>query len=322
MLKALLLSLTTTALAVMATAQINLVPNGSFEDTVDCYVPTQCTLLKAAHWRNPTSSTPDMWDCDLDRVCGYAMDTVAPTIMGWQSAYEGIRFAGWLLWDGPGNPSCEYAMVRLQAPLVQGQAYVVSLKYSLADGYMYALDHIGAWLGIDSLNSASQYSLEVDPQLRLRDPWSNYLSEQHDWGTVRDTLVATGGEQWLVIGNFDTDEDVDAEVVNPESILPSTYYFFDDVSVVPLAVAGVAEAGPSAWWDGSRLNLMGKFTDGPVEFLLWDAAGRLLERSEVWLGAGKTIPVRASLRSGLYIAQVRGHGAFFAVKFVKEEGGL
>ena len=48
----------------------NLVPNGSFEDTVDCYVTTQCLLLEAVHWRNPNLATPDLYDCDTVRVCG------------------------------------------------------------------------------------------------------------------------------------------------------------------------------------------------------------------------------------------------------------
>lgn len=322
MLKALLLSLTTTALAVMATAQINLVPNGSFEDTVDCYVPTQCTLLKAAHWRNPTPSTPDVWDCDLERTCGYVMDTLAPGPLGVQSAFPGKRFAGCLLWDGPEAPVRDYAMVRLQAPLALGTSYLVSLKYSLADGYMYAVDHIGVWFGVDSLNSSSPLRLAVEPQLRLRSPWSSHLIVQDEWEFISDTLVAAGGEQWMVIGLFDADEEVDAMVANPESIAPSAYYFFDDVSILPIEEVGIAEDGLEAWWDGNRLNLAGRFRSGPAELMLWDVAGRLLERSSARMQEGALISFNVSLRPGVYVVQLRTQGTVVRLKFVKEEGGF
>lgn len=323
MLKALLLSLTLFALAGMSTAQ-NLVPNGGFEDTVDCYMPTQCTLLKAAHWRNPTSSTPDVWDCDLDRACGYEMDTLNPGPTGSQSAAPGKRFAGYYLWDGPDAPVREYAMVRLQAPLISGHPYEVSLKYSRADGFMYAIDHIGVWFGMDSLNSPHPYRLEVAPQLRLRSIWDNHLLEQDEWETISASMVAAGGEQWMVIGLFDAEEEVDAIVANPGSVAPSAYYFVDDVSVVPVEDVGITEAGSGAtvWWTGSRLNSLEGFKCGLTELMIWDETGRLLDRSVVWIQEDGAIPIDTQLRPGFYVVQLQIQGTVLRFRFVKEEGGL
>ncbi|MCW5900590.1 MAG: hypothetical protein KIT10_15095 [Flavobacteriales bacterium] len=275
-------------------------------------------MLKAAHWRNPTTSTPDVWDCDLDRICGYAMDTVAPGPLGAQAAYEGLRFAGCYLWDGPGSMVREYAMVRLHAPLVAGQAYEVSLRYSRAEGFVYAMDHVGAWFGTDSLQALSPGRLDVQPQIRLRSPSTSHLLEEDSWEHIKDTLIASGGEQWLVIGNFDLDEDVDAAMANPSSPYPNAYYFFDDVRVQLLTGSGIHEASPSAWWDGTGLNMMGRYNATQVEYFLWDASGRLLEHFSLMLQQGMRIPVNASLRSGMYIAQFRGYDLSMTLRFVKE----
>src|SRR5690606_15031506 len=115
------------ALAAMATAQ-NLVPNPSFEDTVNCSVPTQCTLLKAQHWFSPTLSSPDLVDQDTARLCGYAIPGVGT---GYLPPKAGFRMAGEYFWDGPfGGPAREYMMTPLIEDLTQGAEYQISLWYA------------------------------------------------------------------------------------------------------------------------------------------------------------------------------------------------
>ncbi|MFZ1333309.1 MAG: hypothetical protein WAR83_14030, partial [Flavobacteriales bacterium] len=97
MLKTLLLYFTTLAFVATTMAQ-NLVPNPSFEDTMNCDIETQCMLLKAAEWYNPNTGTPDLFDADLDRSCGIPLDALPVTSD--PEPRTGLRMTGALQWFG------------------------------------------------------------------------------------------------------------------------------------------------------------------------------------------------------------------------------
>ncbi|MFZ1660042.1 MAG: T9SS type A sorting domain-containing protein [Flavobacteriales bacterium] len=306
-------------LAVEATAQ-NLVPNGSFEDTVNCDVSTQCSLLKAMHWYNANWGTsPDVWDVDLDRSCGYPMDPSNPEEIGFLNAQDGTRYAGEYFWDGPGNSGNEYAMVQLTEPLVAGQAYRMSLYYSLSN-FALAVDHIGVWFGTDSLHGNTPGRLDEVPQLKLRDPLHTYLTVDDAWVQLTDTLVAAGGEQWMVIGNFDEADSINGITVHPGNYLIA-YYFFDNISLTRVSDVGIDEVKTNVWWNGKGISINAA-RNGPLHLSLWDMSGRMLATSEWEQGRTTGNWPGPPLSDGVYILRIQGGGRNQAVKFVKEEGGL
>lgn len=277
MLKALLLLLMNLALAAMAMAQ-NLVLNGSFEDTLNCEISTQCTLLKAKHWRNPNTATPDTWECDLDRACGSLMEPTGSNAPYFQTSYDGSRHAGIYLWYGPGSSNTrEYLMTQLEAPLDAGVEYTVSL-WQVRRRFRYAIDHIGAWFGPDSLFEATPNWLSVSPQVRLRHPVEPYLVEGDNWEQLADTFVAIGGEQWMVIGNFDPAGTVDGIDLSPEgSPVSYAYHFIDEVAVVPVETGtGISSAQlqihrqSDGWW------LQWPIDTFPDRLRIYDAIGQLI----------------------------------------------
>lgn len=329
MLKALLLSLTTTALAGMATAQINLVPNPSFEDATICdSLPPQeyeYMLGLARPWFSPNTATPDIYDCDLDRRCGVPMDPddlQGVMVQGFQLAQHGDRFAGAYQWFGPGVPpeqdTREYLMIRLTAPLVGQQTYRISLWYSRAEGYSYAIDHIGVHFGMDSISVNHPTVLEVMPQVHLRDPLSTYLAEGNAWVYLADTFIATGGEQWMTIGTFEGSDQVDGIEATPSSY-PVAYYYFDAISVEPLDGTGIEEW--NVWYAGGDMLGLDWQAGSPLEHVcVMDLSGRVVvERSFRWQQGGHALGLPHHLTAGLYIVEGISAGRRWVAKFVKEE---
>lgn len=320
MLKALLLLLMNLALAVMATAQ-NLVPNGSFEDTTSCELPTQCTLLKASHWYNPNTATPDLYDCDLDRGCGSPMDPDIGT--AYQPSFDGLRHAGAFFWYGSGGGNTrDYMMTRLSGAMESGGSYRVELSYSRRRFYhQLAIDHIGVWFGMDSLFEPQPDRLDVTAQVRLRDADSSYLAVGGEWAMLADTFVAQGGEQWMVIGNFDVAGSVDGIVAEPTGIQLSCYYFIDAVSVTPLEPTGIADQGLAVYWNGSAIAILSQGSRDIDRVVLYSASGQLLYQrlgrlTGPWIEW--TLP---ELADGLYLLVAETRSGRLARKFIKGEGG-
>lgn len=321
MLKALLLPLMTLAPAAMATAQTNLVPNPSFEDTLSCNTFTQCTLLKAEHWRNPNLATPDVFDCDLSRECGITMD---PTSVNnppgyYRPAYQGQRFAGGYFWYGTGSSNTrEYLMVQLSESLLVGQAYEVGLHYVLPTSYRYAVDHIGVWFGPDSLFASTSWWLPVSPQLRLR-PTGGGFVQSPDWAELADTLHAQGGERWMIIGNFEEAADVVGATVNPDGLDPHAFYFIDQIRVVPLT-QGQSVPDLVGGWQANLLWLRWPANLKPDAILLADMAGRIvLETSNGFEDTSGRWEL-PNLAQGAYIASADFGSHHVVVKVIKGAG--
>lgn len=315
MLKALFLSLTL-ALAVMATAQTNLVPNGSFEDTVNCDMFTQCSLLKAEYWRNPNLSTPDVYDCDLDRLCGQAMDPFNSPSGFYHPAFEGDRFSGGYYWYGPGSSNTrEYLMVQLTEAMEAGLAYEVGLHYLLPTRFRFAVDHIGVWFGQDSLFQGTPNWLNVNPQVKLRDPVAEYLAEA-TWTALVDTFMAQGGETWMVIGNFDVAEAVSGSTVNPDALDPYAYYFIDLVRVElldkPQAIADLIGG-----WQGTTLWLSWTKGSRPDIVELFDLAGCRVFSSQDGMSERDARWDLPSLANGIYLVRGIKDGWHQSIKVIK-----
>lgn len=316
MLKALLLLLMDLALAAMATAQTNLVPNGSFEDTVNCEIAMPSSLLKAVYWYNPNNATPDVWDCDLQRLCGMGMSPASTT---YQPSFDGLRHAGVYCWYGPGSSNTrDYLGVRLTEQLLNGVSYEVSMRV-VRRRWKFAVDHIGAWFGMDSLWQNTTWWLTVTPQLKLRDTDSEYLVEDEEWTLLKDTLIADGGEAWMVIGNFDVADSVHGiEVMEAQQ--DYAYYFIDDVAVREIGPVDGVEVNVQVWWDASGLNLKWPMNLMAQRIVVFDPIGRVVVDAAVDnTEGGKLIPF-TSIAPGLYLVHVIGGKHRSVVKLIKEVG--
>ncbi|HQV38858.1 MAG: hypothetical protein IPL81_04230 [Flavobacteriales bacterium] len=307
------------ALAGIATAQINLVPNPGFEDTTYCsgWPPPQ---LEATSWYTANTATPDIWNCNVADPCGYhIMDPDDPSIQlqGYKYAYEGERFFGGYQWYGPGNSNArDYVTAKLLQPLEAGVAYKVSLFCAKPSGVNGAINAIGVYFGPDSVHAPFPTTLPFVPQAHLRSSTSAYI-EDTDWQELADTIEAAGNEEWITVGTFADGDDVDGIWLGWGSYPPAVYYYMDLISVVAVTSQTVAPLnpdehllsvqGPDIVWSGG-FNL--------DRLIVTDAAGRT-----VWVAGGsegsKRFPIPSRLSAGAYIAIASTTNAQYVARFVK-----
>jgi len=308
------------ALAVKATAQ-NLVPNPSFEDTARCNAEYDPVLLSAPPWFKPTTASSDIYDNDLEQLCGIAWDPANPDVQasGFQFARTGTRFAGAFHWFGANSSdSKDYFTVKLTEALIEQTAYDVSLYYSRADGYAFATDRISVFFGPDSFYVHDYRTLHVQPQVDLMDPNNEYLTNAEDWVLLTGSFVATGGERYMTIGSF-----LDSSQVNgttaPTGNLPYAYYYYDDIAVSPVHQSGIDELEFSGAVTGDgNLRLIG-LSDGTYVARLIDRIGRVIQEfKQVRSMAGHAdIAIGdQGMAHGLYLVSVESSEGRGATRFV------
>lgn len=210
-----------------ANAQLNLVINGSFEQTPCC--PTNGDELWdgsycVTGWFNPNSADPDYFNqCSA----GYGV----PSHFGeYQPAKSGAAYAGFFTFAGNiTSEAREYVEGTLSQPLVAGRKYCVSFYVCSANRMEYQTDAIGAYLTSDSLFSAfaSNY-FPVQPQ--VENPAGNVITDTMNWVLISGEFIAAGGERYITIGSFKSNAATTFDTTSWGTD-GRAYYYIDDVSV-------------------------------------------------------------------------------------------
>ena len=97
---------------------------------------------------------------------------------------------------------------------------------SLADSSIYAVNNIGAYFSVNNIYQSTNYNLNYLPQI-LNDS-TNPLTDKIKWTLIEGNYIATGGERYLLIGNFSDDYSVDTIFVGGSW---GSFYYIDDVFV-------------------------------------------------------------------------------------------
>ncbi|MEP6792763.1 MAG: T9SS type A sorting domain-containing protein, partial [Saprospiraceae bacterium] len=201
----------------------NLVVNPSFENYISC--PTGLSPpFTASSWILPTDGSADYYNSCATSVSGVS---VPNNSFGSQTPRTGSAYAGFIL--QPTNLYREYLEVQLSSPLISGNSYQVSFYVSLADQARWAIDKFGAYLSntmVGPITGAPVLSLT--PQ--VSNPLGNFITNKTGWTLVSGTYVASGGENFLVIGNF-YDNISTTPVIGLGGFYQGSYYYIDDVSV-------------------------------------------------------------------------------------------
>jgi hypothetical protein len=214
--------------------QTNLVPNPSFEDTVDNCVnsfsnPTFDAVTKARYWKN-ASMTPD-----------YFHSCAPPTLMGVPKNVEGFQYAA------SGNAYCgfvacidaqtsppnlrETLMAQLIQTLTVGQKYYVTLKVARSESDCWACDKIGVKFTTYDPNP-SQTPNNPMPNGLINNVSQVYatsiITDSTNWTTIKGSFVADLAYKYIIIGNFFQDQYTQ---ISQCSSAGCGYYFVDDVCV-------------------------------------------------------------------------------------------
>jgi len=217
----------------------NIVPNPSFEYYTQC--PNNISQLNFSFpWQNPTSGSPDYFNaCDITQIT-----SVPNNGWGYQYAHTSVGYSGIYCYNKLVF-SREYIQVQLKDSLKQDTSYCVSFYVSLADKSDYAVNNLGAYFSDTAITSTNYSNLPYIPQ--VANSSNNPLTNKTGWTKVSGSFIASGGEQYITIGNFNDDTTTDTVRVDSSGWAGSVaYYYIDDVSVYPCnAPVYAANAGAS-----------------------------------------------------------------------------
>jgi hypothetical protein len=208
---------------------LNLVPNSGFDSITIC-PSTGGEMSYAPPWIDPTGASSDLINqCSSNSYCSAPNNS-----HGWQNPYNGDGMAGIATYADSvwANDLREYIQVKLNDTLKSGKYYCVSFYYSWADSSEFASDALGAYFSqqpISCIGCLFNYS----PQ--LSNAANNVLTDGQNWVELAGSFIAQGGEQYITIGSFKTDNQSSIQTINSNASYILAYYFIDNVSVIEIA---------------------------------------------------------------------------------------
>lgn len=141
-----------------------------------------------------------------------------------------------------GNEQKEYIYQQLSSSLVAGKIYCLSFYISRSQRSTFAVKNIEAYFSSSIPNlTASQY-INATPQIIKQ---SNFITDTTQWTQIQGCFTASGGEQYITIGNFDSNANTDTLFIGTNNPIPFygdySYYYIDDVTLIDQATVGLNE---------------------------------------------------------------------------------
>ena len=306
-------------------SQVNLVPNPSFEVFSYCD-SVYLGLSDAPPWYNPTGGSPDYFNqCSTP---GYL--SVPSNFAGFQYAKTGVAYAGICVYGSdPGYPSVrEYLQVELSDTLIATNHYCVSFYVSntriASTPYSVAITKMGLLFSNNAIISSTQSILPYTPQ--ITSPANIFLSDSLGWTEISGTFIASGGEKYITIGNFNNDANTDTIEYNSSAQQHGAYYYIDDVSVVDCTNQGVEELTTSSeislFPNPATSTLTLEIKDNinnnqPSNIIITDVLGETVFKQSAPINNQSTINI-TQLSKGIYFLEVQTVKGITRKKFVKQ----
>jgi hypothetical protein len=290
----------------------NLVPNGSFEDYTMC--PTYFGLAGwCIGWQNLYTQSADYFHvCHTNGIVGVPMNQ-----FGYQYPSDSNAYMGMITYAFNQPEYREMVGIHLAEPLEVGIPICVSFKVAVGGfgtsvgasaGYtckgvgirFYSSLPTGQYI-YDYPNSAALYLDEVPTDTAL-------------WYHVEGTYTPDSAYEYLVVGNFFSDS-LNEPVVQDSIGFTATdvaYVFLDDVRAsfnlnycsLGLSTQEYSMAPaltyPMPFTDVLNVQLPGTFS-GTVQYVLYDMAGRPLQRGTMSSDAEVSMISTSSVPAGMYV---------------------
>lgn len=217
-----------------ALAQENLVPNSTFQE-LEKKVKEEGQIELAKPWISPTLVKADLYTKSTKN----GLVTTPENAYGEEKPMEGDNYAGFLAYSYKNKEPRSYLQVQLSQQLEAGKTYCITFHVSLADLSKFATNYIGAAITKNAISANNTDVLKVESQI-VSKKLTTY-EQQYYWTPICGVYKASGGEEFLTIGNFTPDEKLQIGKVkrprgftNPQ--LPDAYYFVDNVSVIETSI--------------------------------------------------------------------------------------
>ncbi len=214
-------------------AQENLVPNPSFEE-VEGKIKEGGKIELAYPWVSATLKQVDLYSADAkaDEF------SVPENAYGEEKAQDGNNYVGINFYGYRGRSPKSYLQTELTKELEAGKKYCVKFHVSFSDRSKYASNNLGAHLSAEAISSTDEGDLNAKPQIMklINSP----VEKQFDWTPICGTFEAIGGEKFITIGNFFSEENTVTERVKQSREFTGAqkmdgYYYVDNVSVIDMA---------------------------------------------------------------------------------------
>lgn len=208
--------------------QDNLVPNPGFEEfdgfPIGWYYKGSDFDDVMKYWTSPTTASPDAYGSRVRVPSSWAEKG-----FGKQAPHSGQSMAGITVFGcSNGKPHCrEYIQIQLKEPLVEGQNYVFELWVASLEAGLRS-NNLGAFFTDKRLKIAGEERINVKPTVFT----SKIIDAKNSqWQKLTLKFKAETEADWLIIGNFQSDEET--MIMAPPSVsnLNFGYYYLDDVSL-------------------------------------------------------------------------------------------
>lgn len=202
----------------------NLVPNPSFEDTIQC-PQTLFNLTDVALWQS-FSRSPDYFNsCATASAVGVPNNT-----SGNQFAKEGNAYIEIICYATIPNNAREYAAVQLLQPLSIGAKYFVKFFVSTADAVTLdcGCNKLGARFSTNAYSVSNPFPIDNFAHIYT----DSIIYDKINWVEICGSVIADSSYQYLILGNFFDDANTDTtHCANPPSGIAYAMYYLDAVSV-------------------------------------------------------------------------------------------
>ncbi|MCB0792713.1 MAG: OmpA family protein [Flavobacteriales bacterium] len=210
---------------------VNMVPNGGFEE-VDGKLKRLGSIDMAKPWGSPTEVKADLYSGNVSGAASAPQNEA-----GEQGALSGDNYAGLLWWSYMNKEPRSYLQVKFKKMLTKGQKYCVRYYVSLADRSKYASDQLGAYMSRMLIKKDEESNLTYDAQVPALK--TQLYEDPFTWQGVCGPYEAKGDEQYMVIGNFASNEKTNtSKIKRPRGMtgpqLFQAYYYIDDIAVFPI----------------------------------------------------------------------------------------
>jgi hypothetical protein len=218
----------------------NLIANGSFEN----YTGIDCVYGGFDNYNaTPIYHVLDDWytlnSSDyFSSVCTNTYAGVPVNLFGESLAKNGSSYVGFILFQA-NTEMKEYVYQHLITPLQAGKMYCLSFYVSRADGITHAIHSIGAYFSNNVQSTGSLGYVNKTPQIENQ---NSFVTDTIGWTQIQGCYTAIGGEQYITIGNFNSNANTDTLYVG--SNIPTAnaykyaYYFIDDITLIDQSTVG------------------------------------------------------------------------------------
>jgi outer membrane protein OmpA-like peptidoglycan-associated protein len=217
------------------TAPTNLVLDASFEiDDVKLLKAYGQLPTMIKNWGSPNESQADLFN-----TMAKSPKVAAPkNDLGTEEPFEGSGYGGFRAFTKDPKKTRTYMQARLTRKLTKDKLYCVKFNVSLSDLSKWGASNVGMFISDRKVQNANTNALTFQPQ--ITEKTNAPVTTMSGWETICGTYLATGREEYIIIGCFGVEADIKLEkVIKPTSqegmIMPEAYYYIDNVEVLEIA---------------------------------------------------------------------------------------